>query len=121
MRQARCPPGPLADRFGRKRVLLVSVADVRRGLPGLRVRGPTWTSSPLSRFVTGLGLGAAMPNAVTLMSEYCPERRRATLTNAMFCGFPLGAALGGFLAAWMIPQLGLSQRVGLGRRSLRCC
>src|SRR6185369_4614724 len=58
------------------------------------------------RFVTGLGLGAAMPNAVTLMSEYCPDQRRATLTNMMFCGFPLGAALGGFLAAWMIPQWG---------------
>jgi len=42
-----------------------------------------------------------MPNAVTLMSEYCPDRRRATLTNAMFCGFPLGAAFGGFLAAWI--------------------
>ena len=42
------------------------------------------------RFVTGLGLGAAMPNAVTLMSEYCPDSRRATLTNPMFCGFPLG-------------------------------
>ena len=42
-----------------------------------------------------------MPNAVTLMSEYCPDGRRATLTNAMFCGFPLGAAFGGFLAAAM--------------------
>src|SRR6202007_1567684 len=30
----------------------------------------------------------------------------ATLTNTMFCGFPLGAAFGGFLAAWMIPQWG---------------
>ncbi|MFT2622240.1 MFS transporter, partial [Escherichia coli] len=49
------------------------------------------------RFLTGLGLGAAMPNAVTLTSEYSPAARRAMLTNAMFCGFPLGAALGGFL------------------------
>jgi MFS transporter, AAHS family, 4-hydroxybenzoate transporter len=66
------------------------------------------------RFVTGLGLGAAMPNAVTLMSEYCPEGRRATLTNAMFCGFPLGAAFGGFLAAWMIPQFGWRSVLVLG-------
>jgi MFS transporter, AAHS family, 4-hydroxybenzoate transporter len=58
------------------------------------------------RFVTGLGLGAAMPNAVTLMSEYCPDRQRATLVNLMFCGFPLGAAFGGFLAAWIIPHFG---------------
>ena len=66
------------------------------------------------RFLTGLGLGAAMPNAVTLMSEYCPDRLRATLTNAMFCGFPLGAAFGGFLAAWMIPQFGWRSVLMLG-------
>jgi AAHS family 4-hydroxybenzoate transporter-like MFS transporter len=47
-----------------------------------------------------------MPNAVTLFSEYCPERSRSALTNAMFCGFPLGASLGGVLAAWLIPHLG---------------
>ena len=55
-----------------------------------------------------------MPNAVTLMSEYCPDGRRATLTNAMFCGFPLGAAFGGFLAAWMIPQFGWRSVLFLG-------
>ena len=66
------------------------------------------------RFVTGLGLGAAMPNAVTLMSEYCPDGRRAMLTNAMFCGFPLGAAFGGFLAAWMIPLWGWRSVLVLG-------
>ena len=55
-----------------------------------------------------------MPNAVTLMSEYCPEGRRATLTNAMFCGFPLGAAFGGFLAAWMIPHWGWRSVLVLG-------
>jgi MFS family permease len=66
------------------------------------------------RFITGLGLGAAMPNAVTLMSEYCPDSRRAALTNAMFCGFPLGAAFGGFLAAWMIPAFGWRSVLLLG-------
>jgi AAHS family 4-hydroxybenzoate transporter-like MFS transporter len=40
------------------------------------------------------------------MSEFCPDKRRATIVNLMFCGFPLGAALGGFLAAWMIPHFG---------------
>ena len=72
------------------------------------------TSMTAWRFVTGLGLGAAMPNAVTLMSEYCPENRRATITNAMFCGFPLGAAFGGFLAAWMIPHFGWRSVLHLG-------
>ncbi len=55
-----------------------------------------------------------MPNAVTLMSEYCPDKRRAMITNAMFCGFPLGAAFGGFLAAWMIPHFGWRSVLYLG-------
>ena len=105
--------GPLADRFGRKAVLAVSVlvfgaACLASSFAGSLDQLVVW------RFVTGLGLGAAMPNAVTLMSEYCPEARRATLTNAMFCGFPLGAALGGFLAAWMIPNFGWRSVLLLG-------
>jgi AAHS family 4-hydroxybenzoate transporter-like MFS transporter len=105
--------GPIADRLGRRLILIVSVV----------VFGVACTFSGFStslnqltilRFVTGLGLGAAMPNAVTLMSEYCSDQRRAVLTNAMFCGFPLGAAFGGFLAAWMIPQWGWRSVLLLG-------
>lgn len=97
--------GPLADRFGRKRplaasVLLFAVASL------IAAKAQSLEQLTIFRFITGIGLGAAMPNAVTLMSEYSPRARRATLTNAMFCGFPLGAALGGFLAAWMIPHWG---------------
>ncbi|MGJ7511501.1 MFS transporter [Variovorax sp. GT1P44] len=97
--------GPLADRLGRRRVLIVSVAIFGLGC-GASGFASDLTQLTILRFVTGLGLGAAMPNAVTLMSEYCPDQRRATLTNTMFCGFPLGAAFGGFLAAWMIPLWG---------------
>ncbi|SCK08833.1 aromatic acid/H+ symport family MFS transporter [Vogesella sp. LIG4] len=105
--------GPLADRFGRKKVLLGSV-----GVLGLFTllssQAADLPQLTVLRFITGVGLGAAMPNAVTLMSEFCPGPRRALLTNAMFCGFPLGAALGGFLAAWMIPQWGWRSVFQLG-------
>ncbi len=105
--------GPLSDSFGRKAVLIAAalifgVACVASAFSG------SLTQLVVLRFVTGLGLGAAMPNAVTLVSEYCPDRRRATLTNAMFCGFPLGASLGGFLAAWMIPSFGWRSVLVLG-------
>lgn len=105
--------GPLADRFGRKAVLVASVlvfalACLASGYSHDLEHLTAW------RFVTGLGLGAAMPNAVTLMSEYCPDKRRAMITNAMFCGFPLGAAFGGFLAAWMIPHFGWRSVLYLG-------
>ena len=58
------------------------------------------------RFLTGLGLGGAMPNAVAMTSEFNPHRRRATMVMIMFCGFSIGAALGGLLAAALIPQFG---------------
>jgi AAHS family 4-hydroxybenzoate transporter-like MFS transporter len=47
-----------------------------------------------------------MPNAVALTSEFSPHRRRATMIMAMFCGFSVGAALGGLLAAALIPLFG---------------
>jgi AAHS family 4-hydroxybenzoate transporter-like MFS transporter len=97
--------GPLADRFGRKAVLVLSVLFF--GAWSLATASADSIHSlTLLRFLTGLGLGAAMPNAVTLMSEYAPESRRSVLVNTMFCGFPLGAALGGMLAAWLIPHYG---------------
>ncbi len=105
--------GPLADRLGRKAVLVGSVAVFAVACLASGFSPDIWTLAVL-RFITGVGLGAAMPNAVTLMSEYCPDARRATLTNAMFCGFPLGAAFGGFLAAWMIPHFGWRSVLILG-------
>ncbi|MGE5548609.1 MAG: MFS transporter [Solirubrobacterales bacterium] len=105
--------GPLADRFGRKIVLLGSVLVF-----AIACLASAFSSSldhlTAMRFITGIGLGAAMPNAVTLISEYSPTRRRSMLTSAMFCGFPLGAACGGFLAAWMIPQWGWRSVLMLG-------
>ncbi|QBQ99102.1 MFS transporter [Paraburkholderia pallida] len=105
--------GPLSDRLGRRSLLLAAVA-----LFGVACLGSAFSSTPQQltalRFITGLGLGAAMPNAVTLMGEFCPDRRRATVINLMFCGFPLGAAFGGFLAAWMIPHFGWRSVLILG-------
>ncbi|WP_025597421.1 MFS transporter [Burkholderia sp. WSM2230] len=97
--------GPLADRLGRKTVLVFSVAFF--GLWSLAAAfAGTVESLTVLRFCTGLGLGAAMPNAVTLMSEYAPTRVRAVVVNTMFCGFSAGLALGGFASAWLIPHLG---------------
>lgn len=105
--------GPLADRLGRKLVLVGSVLVFGIACLGSAFAGDL-TQLTVLRFLTGIGLGAAMPNAVTLMSEYCPNQRRAMLTNAMFSGFPLGAAFGGFLASWMIPQFGWRSVLVLG-------
>lgn len=97
--------GPLADRFGRKTILLLSVAFF--GLASLAsAAAPNLAWLIALRFITGLGLGGAMPNAITLTSEYCPSARRASLVTLMFCGFTVGSALGGLLSAQILPSFG---------------
>ena len=97
--------GPLADRVGRKKIVIVST--VAFGLGALVTTLVQDVSSLIViRFLTGLGLGGAMPNAIALTSEFNPRRRRATMVMIMFCGFSVGAALGGLLAAALIPQFG---------------
>src|SRR5580693_235270 len=97
--------GPLADRIGRKKIILFSTLAFGLGAFATAFAQDT-TTLLLIRFLTGLGLGGAMPNAIALTSEYNPQRRRATMIMIMFCGFSLGAALGGLLAAYLIPQFG---------------
>jgi AAHS family 4-hydroxybenzoate transporter-like MFS transporter len=97
--------GPLADRFGRKVVLVTSVL-LFGGFTIASAFADSITTLTVLRFLTGLGLGAAMPNATTLMSEFCPGRSRSLFVTLMFCGFTLGSALGGFIAAALIPRFG---------------
>ncbi|CAG9204977.1 Gallate transporter [Paraburkholderia tropica] len=97
--------GPFGDRVGRKRLLLACVAVF--GLASLASAwSPSLTWLLALRFLTGLGLGGAMPNAITLTSEYCPAARRSFLVTTMFCGFTIGSALGGFAAAALIDLAG---------------
>src|SRR5437660_1849370 len=97
--------GPLADRIGRKKIIIFSTLAFGHG--ALATSFVQDVNALLAiRFLTGLGLGGAMPNAVAMTSEFNPRRRRATMVMIMFCGFSVGAALGGLLAAALIPQFG---------------
>ena len=97
--------GPLADRFGRKTILLSCVAFF-----GLASLASSYSTSfemlIFLRFLTGLGLGGAMPTAVTLSSEYAPSKHRSVLVTTMFCGFTLGSALGGIGGAHLVEAFG---------------
>jgi len=97
--------GPLADRFGRRPVMIYSCAAF--GVLSLATMSVSSVSElVVLRFVTGFGLGGAMPNALALTSEYMPSRARITATMVMFCGFSIGAALGGWVVARLIAQHG---------------
>lgn len=97
--------GSSSDRIGRRRVLLGSVFAF-----GMLTLLTAFATSPVQmavlRFLTGLGLGAAMPNTTTLLSEYVPENRRSLLLATMFTGFNLGSAVIGFLVAFILPNHG---------------
>ncbi|WP_374359894.1 MFS transporter [Pseudoduganella danionis] len=58
------------------------------------------------RFITGIGLGAIMPNVMALAGEYSPRRRRVTLMMLVSCGFTVGAVVGGLVAAVVMPMYG---------------
>ena len=84
--------GRLADRIGRKRVLMGSVALF--GVFSLAT-ALAWDFNSLliARCLTGVGLGAALPNLIALTSEVAGPRLRGMAVSLMYCGVPLGAGL----------------------------
>ncbi|WP_304589981.1 MFS transporter [Burkholderia anthina] len=97
--------GPVADRIGRKKVLELSVFLF--GAASLvSAFSPTLDVLIFMRFITGVGLGGAMPTAITLTSEFCPSMKRSALVTLMFCGFALGGAAGGVVTANFVELIG---------------
>ncbi|WP_423380219.1 3-(3-hydroxy-phenyl)propionate transporter MhpT [Burkholderia sp. LMG 32019] len=84
--------GRLADRIGRKRVLIASVA-----LFGLLSIATAQVSSfamlVVVRVLTGIGLGGAMPNLIALSSEAVEPRSRSSAVATMYCGIPFGGVI----------------------------
>jgi AAHS family 4-hydroxybenzoate transporter-like MFS transporter len=97
--------GPIADRFGRKPVLLASVA-----LFGVFSLLTVWASSIFAlvalRFFTGIGIGGAMPTTVALTSDYTSDRWRASAVMFMFTGNTVGGFVAGSIAALILPSWG---------------
>jgi AAHS family 4-hydroxybenzoate transporter-like MFS transporter len=58
------------------------------------------------RLIAGIGMGCIIPNATALVGEFSPIAKRVTLMMTITVGFTAGAAIGGFIAAWMIPAFG---------------
>ena len=98
---------PVADRYGTRRVLL-ACTGVYALLTLATALAPSREMLLALRFLTGLGLGGAMPNAIALVSEYSPTRVRTLMVAAAVCGFSLGGPVG----------MGLA--IKLGQRGIRC-
>lgn len=97
--------GLVADRIGRKPTLLMTV--LLFGVASLCTPlADSMSMLSALRFVTGLGVGGALPGAIALAAEYVPRRARATVAALTVCGIPLGSVLGSVLAARLIPGYG---------------
>src|SRR5262245_25708548 len=97
--------GPLADRFGRRPVLIICAMTFAAGSLLTAGAVSVWQLTAF-RVFTGIGLGGAMPNAIALTSEYMPERSRNAAVMTMFCGFSFGSACAGWVAATVISRFG---------------
>ena len=96
---------PLADSFGRRRMLFVALA--------IMVLGTAWTAVAgglggliASRLFTGLGIGAMISVIMPLTAEYANSRRRDLAVALFGVGFPVGGIIGGFLSAYLLAEFG---------------
>jgi len=97
--------GYLGDRFGRRAAIILSILFY--GVGALAI---SWCTRPepvyILRFLTGLGIGGALPNIVALNIESSPSRHAARIATLVGLGMILGSLLPGVAAATLAPYFG---------------
>jgi MFS transporter, AAHS family, 4-hydroxybenzoate transporter len=97
--------GPIADRVGRKWPIVLATLTFA-AFAIATAHAVTFNQLVVFRFLTGLGLGGAIPNVVALTTEYAPRRLQQVLVTTLFCSMPFGALLGGLVSSVMLPHWG---------------
>ena len=97
--------GMLGDRIGRRTALLFSVLSFAVLTLAIAAANDMFMLG-LLRFLSGVGLGGAMPNAAALASEYVPRRQRPFAVTLTIVCIPLGGTLAALLAGWALPLYG---------------
>ncbi|MFJ5107516.1 MULTISPECIES: MFS transporter [unclassified Glutamicibacter] len=97
--------GTLADKLGRRRIILLTV-----GLYSFFTALCGFAQEPLfftvCRFIAGMGLGGVMPNVIALLSDFSPKKHVATITTFVLTGFAVGGLLAPVLGIFIIPNFG---------------
>ena len=93
--------GPLADALGRKRLVHICLSTVTIGMVASAYAQSEMQLLTL-RFVTGVGIGGMLATLTALVSEYSNDKRRGICMGLLQSGYPLGALLGGMIAAQII-------------------
>ncbi len=96
---------PFSDIIGRRKMLLISVSVIGVSVCLTGLATELWQMIGL-RAITGLGVGSMLASLAAISAEYTPSRYRSLAVVTITAGYPLGATLGGFIAAPMIPVYG---------------
>ena len=110
--------GIAGDRIGRRRALLASIAMFGAMTLAIAAVHDISTLGAL-RFLAGMGLGGAIPNAATLSAEFVPRAQRPMAVTATIVCVPLGAMLAGILGARALDRRLARVVRRRGRRSAR--
>lgn len=96
---------PLADRFGRRRIILMCLAIIGFAMLATAMVGSINLLISM-RILTGLGVGGLLASLNTMVAEYSSDRRRNFAISFLQSGYPIGAMTGGVIAAPLIPAFG---------------
>ena len=97
--------GPCADRWGRRVIVLLSVAFAGLGMLGSAL-ARDYAELLILRVLTGIGIGGTIASVAVIVSEYAPDKLRGTALAIYATGYSIGATIGGALAAYAIPRYG---------------
>lgn len=97
--------GTLADRIGRRKVIIGSLVSFSLMMTGSGV-APNFLVFECTRFLAGLGLGALFPTVTALIIEFSPPERKATAYSTALLGYLMGGVLSGILGILLIQTYG---------------
>ena len=97
--------GILADRIGRKKVIIINVF-IFSLFTLLCAFADSATTFSIFRFIAGLGLGGIMPNIAALVSDYAPRTMRIKLVSLTLVSFAVGGALAPTVGVLLIQTFG---------------
>lgn len=92
---------PLADRWGRRPMIMCCLVILTLGMALSALAANAWQLGAL-RVFTGIGIGGMLAGVGVISAEYANAKWRSTAVALQATGYPIGATLGGLLAAWML-------------------
>ena len=96
---------PVADRFGRRKLILLCLAVISTGMFTSALADDV-NSLLLTRLITGLGVGGMLSSLTTMVAEYSSVRRQKLAVSVLQAGYPVGAIIAGFASVLLVSEFG---------------